>query len=103
MMVNQSKKVSKLADTIKGLNAAITSLTETIMSLQSSVTKKFPQKEITSNDTPMIKTVDDKNMNIVVYGIDESPPSTPKSDRPQSKQPTSNAEFHRLLNPKCIN
>jgi len=87
MNVSQSIEVSKLADTIKNLNTAITSLTETIISLQSSVTKQShpitvqKELEIALNATPLMKTVDNKNMKIVVYGIDESPPTTPKSDR----------------------
>jgi len=87
MNVSQSMKVSKLADTIKNLNTAITFLTETIISLQSSVTKQShpttiqEELEIASNATPLKKTVDDRSMNIVVYGIDESHPTTPKSDR----------------------
>jgi len=34
---SQSKEMSKLTDTIKGLNTAITTLTETILSLQATV------------------------------------------------------------------
>ena len=87
MNVSQSMEVSKLADTIKNLNTAITSLTETIISLQSSVAKQSQpttvqkELEIASNATPLKKTVDDRNLNIVVYGIDESHPTTPKYDR----------------------
>jgi len=87
MNVSQSMEVSKLADTIKNLNTAITSLTETIISLQSSVAKQSQpttvqkELEIASNATPLKKTVDDRNLNIVVYGIDESPSTTPKYDR----------------------
>ena len=84
MMVSQSKEISNLTDTIKNLHTAITSLTESITSLQSSVTKQSQStahKEATSNETPMTKAADDRNMNIVVYGVEESPPATSKSDR----------------------
>jgi len=36
-----------------------------------------------TNDTPETKTVDsiDRSTNIIVYGIEESPPTIPRSDR----------------------
>jgi len=79
MMESQSKEISKFADMIKNLNTAITSLTETIISLQSSVTNQSKSTESILN--PVMETIDDRSMNIVMYGIDESPPTTPKSDR----------------------
>ena len=78
MMVSQSKEISNLTDTIKNLHTAITSLTESISSLQSSVTKQsqsFTHKEPTLNNTPIMKPTDDRHMNIVVYGVEESPSS----------------------------
>jgi len=48
----------------------------------STLLRSFQEElEIASNATLLKKTVDDRNLNIVVYGIDESPPTTPKFDR----------------------
>ena len=84
MMVSQSKEISNLTDTTKSLHTAITSLTESISSLQSSVTKQSQlttHKEPILNDTTIMKPTDDRHMNIVLYGVEESPPATSKSDR----------------------
>ena len=83
-MVSQNNEISKLANIIKDLNNAIISLTETITSLKSSVTMHTPTsvpETDASTNIPVRKAVDDRSMNIVVYGINESPPKTPKSDR----------------------
>ena len=84
MMVSQNNEISKLANIIKDLNSAIISLTETITSLKSSVTKYTPtsvQEADATTNIPVKRTVDDRSMNIVVYGINESPPKTAKPDR----------------------
>ena len=84
MMVNQNNEISKLTNIIKDLNSAITSLTETITSFKSSVTKHTPtsaQKADATIIIPINKTADDRSMNIVVYGINESLPKTSKRDR----------------------
>jgi len=76
-MESQGKEISKLIDTIKGLSTAIATLTETIISLQATVTK---QPLIVSQhliDITETKTVD-RNMNI---GINESPATIPRSNR----------------------
>jgi len=79
-MESQGKEISKLTDTIKGLSTAITTLTETIISLQATVTKQPPIVNQHLNDVTEAKTVD-RSMNIVVYIIEESPPTIPRSDR----------------------
>ena len=79
-MESQGKEISKLTDTIKGLSTAITTLTETIISLQATVTKQPLIVSQHLNDVTETKTVD-RSMNIVVYGIEESPPTIPRSDR----------------------
>ena len=84
MMVSQNNEISKLANIIKDLNCAIISLTETITSLKSSVTKYNPtsvQEADATTNIPVKRTVDDKSMNIVVYGINVSLPKTAKPDR----------------------
>ena len=79
-MESQGKEISKLTDTIKGLSTAITTLTETIISLQATVTKQPLIVSQHLNEVTETKTVD-RSMNIVVYGIEESPPTIPRSDR----------------------
>jgi len=80
-MVSQSKEISNLTDTIKSLHTAITSLTESISSLQSSVTKQSQSTTHKEPDTTIMKPTNDRHMNIVLCGVEESPPATSKSDR----------------------
>ena len=75
--------MSKLTDTIKGLNTAITTPTETIMSLQATVSKQPLTVNQNPIDTLITKTVD-RSLNIVMYGIEEPLPTIPKSDRDRS-------------------
>ena len=91
MLVSQNREISKLANTIKDLNSVIVSLVETITLLQSSVTKQSSTPDQESNATADItgtkKTTfqdnsqQDRQFNVVFYGIDECPKGTPRHER----------------------
>jgi len=102
MLAYQNSEINKLMNTIRDLNASIVSLTETITLLQSSVnvTQQLPTPEnITTNTATSPKTPSevsantstsitattvrstDRNYNIVIYGIQESPSNTPRFAR----------------------
>jgi len=99
MLANQNSEINKLMNTIRDLNASIVSLAETITLLQSSinVTKQLPiPEQSTTNATTSPKIPSeasaststntnattvrstDKNHNIIIYGVQESPSSTPR-------------------------
>ena len=100
MLASQNREICKLANIIKDLNASIISLTETITLLQSSanITSTMQQTVSeqttinTSNNPPetrvqpanlsnMKARPTDRNLNVVIYGIDECPPRTPRANR----------------------
>jgi len=74
-MASQNNEISKLTNIIKDLQTVIISLTETIASLQSFVIAHTPASAQEANtDTQVKPNVDDRSLNVVVYGITESPP-----------------------------
>ena len=75
-MESPSKKNTKAYRYNQGFNTAISTLTETIISLQATVTKQPPIVSQHPNDMAESKTVD-RSMNIVAYGIEESPLQSP--------------------------
>ena len=97
MSVNQSNEISKLSSIISNLNSVITSLTETIKTLQSSVSNHSPPSNtstsssntaapavpVVANHYSAMKPIPDYNRqcNVVVYGITESPPDTDRQTR----------------------
>ena len=100
MLTSQNREICKLANIIKDLNASIISLTETITSLQSSAnttstTLQTASEQLitnTTNNPPearvqpanlsnMKARPTDRNLNVVIYGIDECPPRTPRANR----------------------
>ena len=88
MLVSQNKEISKLANIIKDLNSSIVSLTETITSLQFSVTKQSSTSDQTANATTDITATNKTSIhdspqhnckfNVVIYFIDECAKGTPR-------------------------
>jgi len=100
MLASQNREICKLANIIKDLNASIISLTETITLLQSSAKATATMhlsapEQTTTNSTNDLTEVrvqpvnldnmkarpTDRNLNVVIYGIDECPPRTPRAGR----------------------
>jgi len=91
-LVSQNKEIKNLANIIQNLNTSIVSLTETITSLQSCVTKQCPTSDQPVNDETNVngstqKTAlqdtpqQDRKFNVVIYGIQECSKGTPKHER----------------------
>ena len=122
MLTSQNREICKLANNIiiKDLNASIISLTETITSLQSSVnttstTQQTASEQLitnTTNNPPEARVQPanlsnvkarptDRNLNVVIYGIDECPPRTPRANRSKLELEKSSL-FLQLLTPAYV-
>lgn len=90
MQVSQSNEISRLSNILNELNSSITCLTETIKSLQTSVTNhssentnSLSQPEFTINKAGKVNDYGqgDRKFNVIIYGTKECDKGTPRHER----------------------